>query len=169
MIQPKVAGSQQLIVVRKKNMIYIMNTNNERNVFSRRLNELCNEKHLPVYGRQSIIRDYFNSIRIKISQESVRKWLTGESIPRHEKLIILCGYFDVSYEWLLTGKGEKRKSLADKSAKTYIVSDPKKQAIIEMILEMDEKKIGDVADNGSIKNDAKSEQKNGTEHSNGTK
>lgn len=142
MIQPKVVASQQLIVVREKHMISIMETNNERIAFSCRLNKLCDDKKLPAYGRQSILRDYFRSIGIKISQESVRKWLTGE--------------------------GEKRRLVTDRTARTYIVNDPKKQAIIELILAMDEKSVNDVANNKPIRNDDELESKNGTEHHNGT-
>jgi len=169
MIQPIVVASQQLIVVQEKHMISIMETNNGKIAFSRRLNKLCDEKKLPAYGRQSILRDYFRSIGVRISQESVRKWLTGESIPRYEKIIVLCNFFDVSCEWLLTGNGDKKKLVNDGAAKTYIVSDPKKQAIIEMILAMDSKSIDNDENNRPHSNDGKSEPKNnGTEHSNGT-
>lgn len=48
-----------------------------------------------------------------MSQESVRKWLMSESIPRHENKIVLCKYFNVLYEWLSTGHGDKRKEPAE--------------------------------------------------------
>lgn len=82
-------------------MIYRM-SDNEKLLFSRRLKELCVEKNLPEHGRQTILRK-----KLKISQEAVRKWLDGESIPRHNHKVQLCEYFGVNYEWLATGRGVK--------------------------------------------------------------
>lgn len=108
-IQPLVVNSQQLIVAHESNIIGEMSSNEEKILFSKRLNDLCEEKGLPLHGRQSIIRDHFIGLGIRMSQESVRKWLTAESIPRHENKIILCKYFNILYEWLSTGEGDKRK------------------------------------------------------------
>lgn len=90
-----------------------MATSEEKISFSKRLNELCDDKNLPLHGRQSIIKEYFRSRGIKMSQESVRKWLMSESVPRHENKIILCEYFNATYEWLSTGHGTKTRYLAE--------------------------------------------------------
>lgn len=51
--------------------------------------------------------------------------------------------------WLSTGKGEKYKNKKiPEGAKTYIVSDPKKQAIIEILLGMKEENIDDLKSGG---------------------
>jgi len=41
-----------------------------------------------------------------ISVHAARKWLMGESIPSHDKLLTLAGWLRVSSEWLLFGEGE---------------------------------------------------------------
>lgn len=41
-----------------------------------------------------------------ISIHAARKWLLGESIPSHDKLLTLAGWLRVSAEWLLYGAGE---------------------------------------------------------------
>lgn len=93
-------------------MIYRM-SDNEKLLFSMRLKELCMEKNLPEHGRQTILRKILN-----VSQEAVRKWLDGESVPRHSHKVKLCEYFKVNYEWLSTGRGQKyitsQKSNAEK-------------------------------------------------------
>ncbi|PSJ16350.1 hypothetical protein [Nitrosomonas supralitoralis] len=108
-IQPLVVIGQQLIVARESNIIERMSNNEQKIQFSKRLNDLCEEKGLPLHGRQSLLRDHFIALGIKMSQESVRKWLMAESIPRHENKIVLCKYFNVLYEWLSTGDGDMRK------------------------------------------------------------
>lgn len=41
-----------------------------------------------------------------ISVHAARKWLLGETIPSHDKLLTLAGWLRVSSEWLLYGEGE---------------------------------------------------------------
>lgn len=106
-IQLMVVNSQQLIVVDEKNMINDMERDDEKALFAKRLNELCDDKSLPTRGRQTILKDHFIKNNIKMSQESTRKWLKGETILIHENKIVLCQYFKANYEWLATGNGEK--------------------------------------------------------------
>ncbi|QDX82732.1 hypothetical protein B9N43_16710 [Denitratisoma sp. DHT3] len=40
-----------------------------------------------------------------ISTHAARKWLLGESIPTHDKLLTLASWLKVSSEWLLYGEG----------------------------------------------------------------
>ncbi len=82
--------------------------NNQKALFSERLHHLCDEKGLPIHGRQSAIRDEFVKKGHKMSQESVRKWLSAEAVPKHDNKVFLCDLFNVKYEWLSTGKGDKR-------------------------------------------------------------
>ncbi|SEN73111.1 hypothetical protein SAMN05216325_1442 [Nitrosomonas marina] len=92
-------------------MIYRM-SDKEKALFSKRLKELCDEKNLPEYGRQTLLRKKFG-----VSQEAVRKWLDGESIPKHSHKVALCDYFGVNFEWLSTGRGIKYQEL-NKAEKT---------------------------------------------------
>ena len=61
-----------------------MVTRNEKLEFSKRLNELLDEQHFrPKYkGRQEALAKLFD-----VSQIGARKWLEGEAIPKHEKII----------------------------------------------------------------------------------
>lgn len=145
-IQPLVVNSQQLIVAYESNIIGDMQNNEEKVLFSKRLNNLCEEKGLPLHGRQTIIKYHFLSLGIRISQESVRKWLMAESIPRHEKKIILCKYFNVLYEWLSTGKGDKRLEVINAAREIFETNNTKKQDLIKFILslpddEVDEQRV----------------------------
>lgn len=80
-----------------------MANNDEKILFSNRLNELCEEKNLPEDGRQQILKAV-----CKTTQQAVSKWFLGEAVPKHENRIALCEYFNVKYEWLATGRGVKR-------------------------------------------------------------
>lgn len=42
---------------------------------------------------------------LDVSQESARKWLEGEAIPREEKLIEICKRYPCRKEWLQNGEG----------------------------------------------------------------
>lgn len=48
----------------------------------------------------------------QISVHAARKWLMGESIPSHDKLLVLAGWLRVSSEWLLFGEGEMQTTTA---------------------------------------------------------
>lgn len=108
-----------------------MEKNKEKLLFSKRLDFLCKEKKLPNHGRQMILKALFD-----VSQEAVRKWLAGESIPKHERRVQMCEYFHVNYEWLATGKGEIRSSVVKfKSLKERDI-----QEIVEILNGMTEEK-----------------------------
>lgn len=59
-----------------------------------------------------------------VSVWAVGKWLFGESLPSHDKLLVLARWLRVSPEWLLFGVGdvEAAKS-AEQSASTYPETD----------------------------------------------
>lgn len=70
--------------------------------FSRRLSETLDGNELIPRGRgrrQAVAK------RLKVSVESVRKWLSGEAIPDQAHLALLAGWLGVSADWLLTEKG----------------------------------------------------------------
>jgi transcriptional regulator with XRE-family HTH domain len=70
--------------------------------FARRLQSLCIEKQIPTIGLQRRLAKAFG-----VSQPAVRKWLHGEGYPTMDKAIEIAKYFDVSIEWLLTGRGRQ--------------------------------------------------------------
>ena len=40
-------------------------------------------------------------------QQSVSKWFNGKAIPEYDHAIQLCKYFNVKFEWFMTGRGDK--------------------------------------------------------------
>lgn len=62
-----------------------------------------------------------------ISVHAARKWLMGESIPNHDKLLTLSGWLRVSAEWLLYGVGAMTKVSA-------VQQDPAHYAVIDVDL-----------------------------------
>jgi transcriptional regulator with XRE-family HTH domain len=42
----------------------------------------------------------------KVSQEAARKWLSGEGLPKQATCIHIAKKANISYEWLMTGRGE---------------------------------------------------------------
>lgn len=72
--------------------------------FSARLNMALDRAGIPKLnkGRQVAVKQ-----KMRVSQEAVRKWLSGESIPRHSRLIQLSHWLDVSYGWLISGQQDE--------------------------------------------------------------
>lgn len=83
----------------------------EKQYFSKRLIELCENKNLPLRGRQSVLKKLCG-----VKQQSVSKWFNAEAIPEYEHCLKLCDYFGVNFEWFIAGKGNKyRKDVDDNS------------------------------------------------------
>ena len=74
----------------------------ERQQFIDRLIDIVELLKYPAHGRQTAL-----ALRYKLKQPSVRKWFTGEAMPNYEIAIDLCKRALVSYEWLMTGRGDK--------------------------------------------------------------
>jgi hypothetical protein len=72
--------------------------------FAKRLNSALDHAGIPKLnkGRQVALKH-----RMRVSQEAVRKWLAGESIPRHERLVQLSQWLAVSYAWLVSGEADE--------------------------------------------------------------
>lgn len=59
-----------------------------------------------------------------VSVWAVGKWLFGEALPTHDKLLVLARWLRVSPEWLLFGLGEAESiSAVEQSAATYSEAD----------------------------------------------
>lgn len=96
-----------------------------RRAFVDRLNEVCDDKQLPAErGRQARLAETF-----KVTPQAARKWLMGEVYPNHEKLMEIAIWADVSFEWLVTGRGEKKLR--------YGTPDPNIQHAVEVMNAME--------------------------------
>lgn len=75
--------------------------------FARRISEACDSNsHVPAYnfGRLTWIRDHLLSDhKVKVSTETVRKWFSGESRPRPDKMKKLAQLLEVDEAWLSLG------------------------------------------------------------------
>jgi hypothetical protein len=69
--------------------------------FAKRLVQACDESPLvPEHGRG---RQVYLAKRLKVTQEAVRKWLVGESLPRPDKIGDLADVLGVDPVWLQLG------------------------------------------------------------------
>lgn len=69
--------------------------------FSHRLRQICDSSAIvPEYGHG---RQVFFANRLKVTQEAVRKWFTGEATPRPEKMRQLAMLLEVDEAWLALG------------------------------------------------------------------
>lgn len=93
-----------------------------RSQFSKRLNELCDEKGLPPkgQGRQLAVARLFG-----VSQKGARKWLEGEAMPETSRMPKFTAIFDCNIDWLLAGRGAKRDTYSQAPALT-----PRQRALI---------------------------------------
>ena len=94
--------------------------------FAGRLRQACDDsQYVPEYGkgRQVVIAN-----RLKVSQEAVRKWFEGESVPRPQKMKQLASFLGVDHAWLALGvKSEMRhedvlRAKRTGSASVYMVT-----------------------------------------------
>ena len=80
-------------------------------LFSQRLNEICDDKGLPLHGRQAELGRLFG-----VSSNGARKWLQGKGMPELAMCIRIAKWADVNLEWLCTNRGPKRALAVDMSA-----------------------------------------------------
>lgn len=71
--------------------------------FADRLGAICEEKGLPVFGRQAVLARLCG-----IRPSSVNKWFNAVGLPDAPNLLRIADWADVGVEWLLTGRGPKR-------------------------------------------------------------
>src|SRR6185369_5754927 len=76
--------------------------------FASRLNEVCDDMKLPKHGRQTALAKQFD-----VGPKAARKWLIGDGFPEIELAIRIANWGNVSFNWLMTGKGPKRAGHAD--------------------------------------------------------
>lgn len=69
--------------------------------FSQRLLQACDDSPIiPEYGKG---RQVAIAKRLSVTQEAVRKWFSGEAMPRPEKMRELSDYLEVDEPWLALG------------------------------------------------------------------
>lgn len=90
--------------------------------FAKRLTQACDESPLvPEHGRG---RQVYLAKKLKVTQEAVRKWLVGESLPRPDKIGDLAKVLAVDPVWLQLGTSpleiaEKRQAALRGDAAVY--------------------------------------------------
>lgn len=75
--------------------------------FARRLNQALDEMQPPAPG-DGDGRQLFVAALFGVDQTGARKWLRGEGFPAIGRAIQIAKRLNVSFEWLMTGRGEKR-------------------------------------------------------------
>ncbi|MCW5575475.1 MAG: hypothetical protein KIT13_05215 [Burkholderiales bacterium] len=76
-----------------------------REAFSRRLRDALHKGGIGADSPTQLARDFNDRYRGKrVTQQAVRKWLNGEAIPSHDKILALAGWLEVGADWLEYGK-----------------------------------------------------------------
>ena len=77
-----------------------------REEFSRRLRKSLQDRGMAV-GSPTRLTQEFNSDYPdrRVTPQAMRKWLTGEAIPSHDKIQALAEWLEVSPNWLHHGEG----------------------------------------------------------------
>lgn len=79
----------------------------ERDAFSRRLKAALERVSAETkMGPTWLVREFNQRYQGKpVSIHAARKWLLGEALPTHDKLLAISAWLGVSPEWLLYGAG----------------------------------------------------------------
>jgi transcriptional regulator with XRE-family HTH domain len=81
-----------------------MPTNDEKAAFSKRLELALRRSPEPVHGATELaLRFNLRHRGSAVSAQTAHKWLTGRSIPTHDKLETLADWLNVSQHWLHYG------------------------------------------------------------------
>lgn len=76
-----------------------------KQAFARRLNEALDDARFPPKGAG---RQVAAGERYGVSQKGAGKWLEGDGMPETTKAIEIATDLGVSFEWLMTGRGDKK-------------------------------------------------------------
>lgn len=86
-------------------------------VFKQRFNEACEASDVvPAFNRG---RQTYIAKALGVSQEAVRKWFAGESVPRSEAAIKLAKLLNVKHAWLILGSSHGEIDDSIKSARRH--------------------------------------------------
>lgn len=94
-----------------------MNSTNERESFSERLQQALKNAHYSPDSPTRLAREF--NIRFEgrpITVHAARKWLVGEAIPTQEKLRMIAQWLGVPADWLRFGGADTPDAQVDGSA-----------------------------------------------------
>jgi transcriptional regulator with XRE-family HTH domain len=83
---------------------------NTKEDFAKRLNDACDEavpKIVSGRGRIAELRRRVSEQGKDLSGESVRKWLSGDTIPSMDNIRFIATALNVLADWLLTSRGDR--------------------------------------------------------------
>lgn len=106
--------SQQLIRVPIANNLQPMVANTKKD-FAQRLNQACDNANPPIAsgrGRRAELRRRVIGRGLTVSGESVRKWLSAESIPSMDNIRFIAITLAVNADWLLTGRTPRKEDVS---------------------------------------------------------
>ena len=85
--------------------------------FNQRLTEACEASDaIPEFGKG---QQTYVAKSMGVSQEAVRKWFAGESVPRSKAAEKLAKLLDVRYSWLMLGSSHGEIDASIKSARRH--------------------------------------------------
>lgn len=107
---------QQLKRATQRDILQPMVANSPKADFSKRLNDACDMATPPIVsgrGRRAELVRRLSVHGPKLSGESIRKWLSEESIPSMDNARKLATALNVNTDWLLTGRPPMRLPAAE--------------------------------------------------------
>jgi transcriptional regulator with XRE-family HTH domain len=116
MSQVVLAGHELTFMVEHE-IVPIMNSTNERESFSERLQQALKNAHYSPDSPTRLAREF--NIRFEgrpITVHAARKWLVGEAIPTQEKLRMIAQWLGVPADWLRFGGPDTPGAQAEGSA-----------------------------------------------------
>jgi len=103
-----------------------MNSTNERESFSERLQQALKNAHYSPDSPTRLAREF--NIRFEgrpITVHAARKWLVGEAIPTQEKLRMIAQWLGVPADWLRFGGAEAPGAQAEGAGARFESADVK--------------------------------------------
>lgn len=111
---------QQLKVTGRNGTVAVMANSDGREAFSKRLRQALQQGGVAVDSPTRLAGDFNDHYSGKrVTQQAVRKWLNGEAIPAHDKIMAFADWLEVGAEWLEYGKGGASAPVAQQVAPSY--------------------------------------------------
>jgi len=114
MLSQLVSTFKRLTFMTLREIVPPMNSSNERESFSERLQQALKNAHYSPDSPTRLAREF--NIRFDgrpITVHAARKWLVGEAIPTQEKLRMIAQWLGVPAEWLRFGGPENIASTTE--------------------------------------------------------
>ncbi len=115
-----------------------MNSSNERESFSQRLQQALKNAHYSPDSPTRLAREF--NIRFEgrpITVHAARKWLVGEAIPTQEKLRMIAQWLGVPADWLRFG-GEEGEHVNGETSNTQARFDSADVKLVADLQRLDE-------------------------------